>query len=161
MVAHVESGAAPHSNLAYPRAYQGVYRERRRECGFQLYEAVGVGRDDRSGTRAQAMQNFHLFGAPHVAIITSDEALGVYGAVDCGAFVSSFMLSARSLGVDTVPQEALAGHSGFVRDYFAIPADRIVVCAVSFGYADEAHPVNRYRTRRAALDEVLIWQDQP
>ena len=160
MVAHVESGAAPNSDLANPRAYQGVYRERRRECGFQLYDAVGIGRDDRAAAQAQAMQNFHLFGAPHVAIITSDEALGAYGAVDCGAFISNFMLAARALGIDSVPQAAIAGHSGFVRDYFALPADRIMVCAISFGYADTAHPVNGYRTRRAHLDEVLSWQDQ-
>ena len=42
----------------------------------------------------------------------------------------------------------------------ALPADRIMVCAISFGYADTAHPVNGYRTRRAHLDEVLSWQDQ-
>ena len=60
----------------------------------------------------QALENFNFFGAPHVAIITTDEALGVYGAVDCGGYVTSFMLAAQALGVATVPQAALAFHAG-------------------------------------------------
>jgi hypothetical protein len=30
-----------------------------------------------------------------------------------------------------------------------------VVCAISFGYADVEHPVNRFRTERASLDDAV------
>ena len=85
----------------------GAYQQRRRECGFGLYDAVGIAHGDRAASARQAMENFRLFGAPHVAIVTSEKALGVYGAVDCGAYVNNFMLAARSLGVASIAQAAL------------------------------------------------------
>ena len=81
----------PAPDITFPREYRGVYLERRRACGFQLYEAVGVTRGDREGYAKQGFENYKLFGAPHVAIITSDEALGTYGVLDCGAYVSNFL----------------------------------------------------------------------
>ena len=131
-----KNAAAP--DIAFPREYRGVYLDRRRECGFQLYEAVGVTRGDRAASAKQGAENYRLFGAPHVALITSDEALGTYGALDCGAYVNNFLLAAQSLGVATIPQAALATHSKFVRDHFGIGDDRILVCGISFGYEDPA-----------------------
>lgn len=138
----------------FPRQYTGAYQERRRECGFALYEAVGVARGDREASQAQAMRNFDLFDAPHVALITSEADLGTYGAVDCGAYVANFLLSAQSLGVATVPQAALARYPNFVRTFFGLPSERLVVCGISFGFADPAHAANGFRTRRASVAEV-------
>ncbi|HEY6546033.1 MAG TPA: nitroreductase family protein, partial [Dokdonella sp.] len=72
----------------FPREYRGVYLERRRACGFQLYESVAIARGDREASARQTMENFRLFGAPHAMIVTTDEALGVYGVLDCGAWVN-------------------------------------------------------------------------
>ncbi|MGO4711667.1 nitroreductase [Bradyrhizobium sp. 2TAF24] len=146
-----------HSDFPFPREYRGVYLERRRESGFQLYNALGITRGDKEGYRRQSLQNFRLFGAPHVAIITSDEALGVYGAVDCGGYVSNFLLAAQALGVATIPQAALAGHSDMVRRHFGLGDDRRVVCGISFGFADGEHAANSYRTNRASLQDAVTF----
>lgn len=152
------SDGAPHAgDFPFPREYRGVYLERRRESGFQLYGALGIARGDKDAYRKQALENFRLFGAPHVAIITSDEALGVYGAVDCGGCVSNFMLAAQAAGLATIPQAALAGHSDVVRDHLNLGADRRVVCGISFGYPDAVHPANSYRTRRASIPEAVTF----
>lgn len=160
IVAHVKSGAAAAPDFAFPREYRGIYLERRRECGFQLYEAVGVARGDKAGYARQAMENFQLFGAPHVAIVTSDEALGVYGAVDCGAYVGTFMLAAQAHGVACIAQAAIAGYSDFVHRHFSIADDRRVVCAISFGFADAGHRANGFRTSRD-LANAVTWVDGP
>jgi len=154
------TGRKPEPDFAFPREYRGVYLERRRECGFQLYDSVGIARGDREASARQTMENFRLFGAPHAMIVTTDEALGVYGVLDCGAWVNNFMLAARSLGVASIAQAALGAHPQFVRAHFGLPADRLVVCGVSFGYEDAAHPVNRFRTSRAPVDGVVTWVDQ-
>lgn len=144
-------------DIAWPREYRGVYQQRRRECGFGLYEAVGVARGDRVASARQAAENFRMFGAPHVAIISSDEALGVYGTVDCGAYVSQFLLAAQSLGVATIAQAALATWPSLLREHLGIGADRTIVCGISFGWADEAHPANHFRTTRAAVTDSVVW----
>jgi nitroreductase len=154
----VAAAGTPNSgDFPFPREYRGVYLERRRESGFQLYNTLGIARGDKAAYAEQALQNFNFFGAPHVAIITSDEALGVYGAVDCGGYVNNFMLAAQALGLATVPQAALAFHSAVVRQHFGISDDRRVVCGISFGYPDREHKVNSYRTNRAQLGDVATF----
>lgn len=141
----------------WPASYQGVYSQRRRECGLALYESVGIVRGDREASARQARENFRLFGAPHVAVVTTEAELGTYGAVDCGGYVANFLLAAASLGVATVPQAALARHPQRIRDFFGLPASRRVVCGISFGYADAAHPANAFRTGRAELPDTVAW----
>lgn len=152
-----QSGFTP--DFPFPREYRGDYLARRRESGFQLYGAVGVARGDREAYRRQELRNFQLFDAPHVAIITTDEALGEYGAIDCGGYVANFLLAAQANGVATVAQASLAMYPEVLREQLGIGADRRVVCAISFGYADAAHPANSYRTSRADLDATVRWVD--
>ncbi|MBC5767054.1 nitroreductase [Ramlibacter albus] len=143
-----------------PAEYRGVYLERRRACGWGLYAAVGVAKGDREASQRQANENFRMFGAPHLALLTSDKALGTYGVLDCGGWVNNFLLAAASHGVATIAQAALAQRSAFLRRWFGIPEDRTIVCGISFGYADTAHPANSFRTPRAPLAEVVRWVDQ-
>lgn len=77
-------------DIAFPTAYEGVYKERRRTSGWQLYETVGIEKGDREASTAQTMKNFEFFGAPHVAILSTEAALGTYGAIDCGLYAISF-----------------------------------------------------------------------
>nr|WP_174823421.1 nitroreductase [Ruegeria arenilitoris] len=148
---------APKPDLPFPTAYNGVYQARRRDCGWALYDAVGVERGDRAGSARQMMENFALFGAPHCAIISSPADLGPYGAMDCGGFVMAFTLAAQALGVATIPQAAVASYGPFLHRYFDIPDDRLILCAISFGYSDAEHPANGFRTERAGLDEIVSW----
>jgi nitroreductase len=152
-----KSGRPNSGDFPFPREYRGVYLERRRESGFQLYNTLGITRGDKEGYARQALENFNLFGAPHAAIIHTDEALGVYGAVDCGGYVTSFMLAAQALGIATVPQAALAFHAELVRKHFGLGEDRKIVCGISFGFADREHKANSYRTNRAALPDVATF----
>ena len=112
------TGVAEQPDIAFPPAYRGVYLERRRVCGFQLY-----------------------------------------GMVDCGGYVSVFLLAAQSLGLATIPQAAIASYSPWLREHFALPPDRLVLCAISFGYADKAHDANSFRTERADLTQTVQWRE--
>lgn len=151
------SGAPSTGDFPFPREYRGVYLDRRRESGFQLYNTLGIAKGDKPAYAKQALENFNFFGAPHVAIVTTEEALGVYGAIDCGGYVTSFMLAAQALGVATVPQAALAFHSAVVRQHFGLPDDRRVVCGISFGFPDTEHKINSYRTSRAGIGDVATF----
>lgn len=155
--AEAASGAEDGHDFPPPREYLGVYLERRRESGFQLYNTLGIPRGDKAAYAKQALENYNFFGAPHVAIIHTTEALGVYGAVDCGGYVGNFMLAAQALGLGTIPQAALARHSALIRRHFNLGDDRRVVCGISFGYPDSAHKVNSYRTSRAAVADTVTF----
>ena len=80
MYGTASSGKPNSGDFPFPREYRGVYLERRRESGFQLYNSLGIPRGDKNGYAKQALENFNFFGAPHVAIVhtcllyTSDAA---------------------------------------------------------------------------------------
>jgi len=145
----------PDPDLPWPEAYPGVYGDRRRECGYQLYEAVGISRDDHAARAEQSKRNFHFFDARHVAIVHAEAALGPYGALDTGGFVMAFTLAAATQGVATIAQASVAAYPAMIRAHFGLPETRMVLCAISFGYADPDHPANGFRTSRAAPDDIL------
>jgi nitroreductase len=157
LYAHAAQGSPTKPDFPFPLRYEGIYRERRKVCGVQLYQALGIVREDKASAAEQSLENFRFFGAPHVALITTEEELGVYGAVDCGLYVSNFMLAAQNLGVASIAQAALASYPDFMRDHFGLPPKRKFVCGISFGYADPAHPINTYRTARATEAESTTW----
>ncbi|MEO6606658.1 MAG: nitroreductase [Aeromicrobium sp.] len=147
------------TDFDFPTGYSGVYDERRKDVGWQLYEAVGVTRGDREASGREMLRNYEFFGAPHAAIITTEADLGVYGAIDCGLYVDSFLLAAEALGIGTCAQAAVAMRSPFLRDWFDLPDSRKVVCASSFGYADPEHPSANFTSRRAAFTDAASFYD--
>lgn len=156
LVEHVPTGEMK-PDFAFPASYNALHRARRRECGRQLYESIDVVKSDTEATTRQFIRNYELFDAPHAAIITTDADLGTYGAVDCGLYLQTFLLAAQSLGLGAIAQAALAGYAPFLHRWFDIPEDRRVVAGISFGYPDEQHPINQFRTRRAPLDETVTF----
>ena len=156
---HESSKNQIHSDLPFPLEYEGIYRERRKECGLQLYESVGIKKGEAEKALIQMNENFKFFGAPHAAIITSERSLGAYGAIDCGAFVSAFTLAASSMNISTIPQAAIASLSNVVRKTLNISNKKDIICAISFCYENDKHPINKFRTSRAKLSEVVNWVD--
>jgi nitroreductase len=144
-------------DLPMPERYEGVHLGRRRESGWQLYEALGIKRGDREGAAAQALRNLEFFDAPHVATITTDASLGVYGAVDAGLYIGAFLLAAQSLGIAAIAQAAIARHGQFLHSHLGIADTRKVVVGIAFGYPDLEHPANSFRTARADLPDVVRW----
>lgn len=145
------------SDFEFPAGFPGAYGDRRRECGFQLYDSLGIVKSDADGRLRQMLRNFDFFDAPHVALITVEADLGPYALLDTGIYVSSFLLGAQALGLAAAPQAALAGYADFFRTYFDLPSNRRVALGISFGYAAAQEPVNGFRTSRAELADVVSW----
>lgn len=154
LVARAQAGGEV-PDIPPPARYEGVYRDRRYEVGKALNEAVGISREDKAARARQTLENFRFFGAPHHAIITTPKSLGTYGAVDCGAYVSTLLTVAESFGLGAIAQGAIAMYSDVLRVELGLSEDRWVVCGVSLGYADPSHPANGFRAQRAALGEVV------
>lgn len=143
--------------IAPEPSYQGVSLERRRRSGYALYASLGIAKGDRDAADRQRARNFALFDAPNVAVLTCDRALGPYGLIDCGGFLSVFLLAAESLGIAAIALASIAGYPRTIRRVFAIGEERVVVCGIALGHP-AGDPVNRFRTERAGVDEILDWQ---
>lgn len=139
----------------WPTQYVGQYAQRRRQCGYQLYESIGIQKEDKKRRKEQMMLNYKFFGAPHVAIITSESDLGPYGSMDCGGFIAAFTIVAQAKGIATIAQASVTGYAQTIRKYFQIPKNRLIQTAISFGYSDDLHPINHFRTEREKSEKVV------
>lgn len=149
--------AAHGSDIPFPTAWEGPQQQRRRVCGWQLYEAVGVEKGDREGSARQMRENFRLFGAQSFLLVTTPKAQGAYGVLDCGAFVTAVLLGLEARGLGAIAMASVAGFSAFMRDWFDVADDRDVLCGIAIGHKDMAHPANGFRTGRASSDDVVRW----
>jgi nitroreductase len=150
-----ELAKPPAPDLPFPESYVGTHLDRRRACGWALYEACGIKKGDREASAKQAQKNFAFFDAPHVAILSTAAYLGVYGVLDCGVYLGHFLLAAQSLGLGTIAQAAPTAFSPFLHEHFAIPQDRQILCAIALGYPDMDDPANKFRTVRADVGETV------
>ena len=92
----------------YPSPLPEPYRTRRYRSGEALYEAIGIGREDRPARLAQFARNFEAFGAPVLLLFSVDRIFDRPQWAHLGMFIQNLMLLAHERGLATCPQEAWA-----------------------------------------------------
>lgn len=147
-------------HIPYPLELADPYRTRRRIVGRQLFEILGIARGDTPGKRAHFGRNFAFFGAPVGLIFSTMRNAEPLQFVDLGIFIQTVMLLAAERGLATCPQGIFSMFHPTVEEILELPDDRLVVCGMSLGYADETAPVNRLESERAELDDFSVFLDR-
>jgi len=137
----------------YPPDLNDPYRSRRRDVGNQLYQLIGIPREDKAAKFAQLAKNFQFFGAPVGLIFTFDKHMGLGQHVDLGLYMQNVLLLCKEKGLDTCAQEAWAVWHQTIRDVVGIPQNELVFCGVAVGYADPGEKINELVSERASLEE--------
>lgn len=141
----------------YPPSLWDPYRTYRFELGEQMYESIGVGRDDKPGRLKQFARNMDFFGAPAALFCFIDRKMGPPQWSDLGMFLQTFMLLAEEAGYQTCPQEAWASAHEQVRSFTNAPEELMLFCGVSIGKANTDHPINTLVSERAPVDEFAVF----
>ena len=68
-------------------------------------------------------------------------------------------MAATALGIATIPQAAIAAYAPLLKEHLGLPEDRLILCAISLGYADPNAPANSFRTERAETADIIGWHD--
>lgn len=77
---------------------------------------------------------------------------------DMGMFLQSVMLAAREQGLGSCPQASTSDYPDLVREKLSVSEEQFsLICGLSLGYPDDAHPVNNYRTSREEIDTFTTW----
>jgi len=135
----------------YPPSLGDPWRARRFACGEQLYASIDIPRENRPARLMQFARNFDLFGAPVGLFFSIPRSFGPPQWAHLGMFMQNVMLLAAERGLGTCPQEAWAIVHRTVGEAIALPPDRMLTCGMALGHADEAHPINQWRTEREPL----------
>ena len=143
----------------YPKVFEGVYKERRKEMGLLMYTKLGITREDKQRQIDQWALNYRAFNAPVMLIFSIDSSLEQGSYLDYGMFIQTIMIAAVDLGIATCPQAALGEYPDIVRKELGLGDNEEIVCGMSLGYEDRNHNVNSFDTSRVELSDFVNFFD--
>jgi len=138
-------------------AYDGPHRQRQIEIAVQLFEAMGIERDDKEKRQDWVLRGFRQFDAPVSIVVTYDRSIhgGDIGPFDCGAVTNALVNAAWSRGLGCVINSQGIMQSPVVREHAGIPDEEVIMICVAMGYADDNFPANAVVSRRKSVDEAI------
>jgi nitroreductase len=153
------AGVKPQREISMNHGYEGVHRERQIEIAVQLFEAMGIKRDDKERRQDWVMRGFRQFDAPVSIVMTYDRALEKdwVSHFDLGAVTYGLVLAACSKGLGTVINGQGIMQSEVVRKEANIPEDQVIMTCVAMGYPNEDFEANHVRSRRTPNEKVATF----
>jgi len=139
--------------------YQGIHRDRQVEIAVQLFEAMGIERNDKERRQDWVMRGFRQFDAPVSVVITIDRELAddTVSHFDCGAATYGLVLAAASKGLGSVINGQGIMQSAVVREHANIPEDEVIMTCVAMGWPDADFVANDVVSRRAPVDDAASF----
>jgi nitroreductase len=142
----------------YPDNLWEPYRTRRFKVGEDMYEKLGIGREDKASRFAHIARNYDFFGAPVGVFFAIDRGMGHGQWAHLGMLMQSVALAAIERGVSSCMQEAWARARETLAKHFGLPDNEMIYCGMALGYADDSAAVNALRSDRAPLEEIATFK---
>lgn len=100
----------------------------------------------------------NFYGAPTAVIISMDQVFSSARLTDIGVLVGYLVLAAHGLGLSTCPIGLITAFDEDIKEELSLSEDRQVVIGVAVGYGDPDAPINRGRSERVPLQDVVKWR---
>jgi nitroreductase len=142
----------------YPPDLKEPYYGRRSRVATQLYDSIGIPREDRPGRYRQFARNYLFYDAPVGLFVSVDRIMGPPQWSDLGGFVQSVMLLARAHGLHSCAQEAWTSWHKTVSAFIRLAPEHILFCGIALGYADPDAPINCWRSEREGVDSFARFE---
>jgi nitroreductase len=101
----------------------------------------------------------NFYGAPTAIILTLDNAFSSARLTDIGIVVGYLVLAAHAMGLATCPIGLIAAFDDEIKEELNIPEQKQVVIGIGVGYRDDASPVNKARSERVPISDVVKWRE--
>ena len=144
------AGVPPKREFPMRESYEGIHRKRQIEVAVQLFDAMGIARDDAERRTDWVMRGFRQFDAPVSLVLTYDNYLepAAISQFDLGAFSHAIVLAAWERGLGCVINGQGIMQSHVVRTHAQIPDDEIIMICIAMGYPDDSFVANDVKSRR-------------
>ena len=142
----------------YPPGLAEPWRSRRHRVGEQLYESIGIAREDRPARLRQFARNYDFFGAPVGLLFSIERGFGPPQWAHLGMFIQTVMLLAFERGLGACAQEAWAAVHETVGEFLQLPESRMLYCGMAVGWPDPSHPINGWRSEREPVDSFATFR---
>ena len=150
------AGVTPTRDIEDYAAYEGEHRKRQIEIAIQLFEAMGIAREDAERRQDWVMRGFRQFDAPVSIVVCFDKSLlnNTIAHFDTGAMTYGLVLAAWSKGLGCVINGQGIMQSPVVREVANIPDDQVILTCVALGWPDEDFVANAVVSRRRPIENV-------
>ncbi|WP_028241345.1 nitroreductase [Stutzerimonas azotifigens] len=150
----------PREYAVYPEPIFEPYRSHRYQVGEDMYQLLGIAREDKAARRAWFARNFRFFDAPCAVFFFVDRRMGPGQWADLGMYQQSLMLLLKEYGLDSCPQACWARYQLTVRNWLQVPDELVLHCGLAIGYADPQAPVNGLVSERMPLDAFCTFVER-
>lgn len=153
------AGVTPNREIKTTHGYEGVHRKRQIEIAVQLFEAMGITREDKVRRNDWAMRGFRQFDAPVSIVLTYDKSLeeDAISQFDLGALSYGIVLAAWERGLGTVINGQGIMQSSVVRKHAGIPEDQVIMICIAMGYPNMDFAANAVKSRRRENNELITF----
>jgi nitroreductase len=142
----------------YPKDLDGRYEEQRRAVGRDMFESLGLAREDGPGRVAQMAKNWDSFGAPVQLFTYTKKYMGPPQWSDMGMWLQTVMLLLREAGLDSCSQEIWAMYGSYMRELLGISDDYIFFCGMAIGHRDPDAPINNFEVSRVPISDAIEFR---
>ena len=153
------AGIKPQRDFPTKEAYEGIHRQRQIEIAVQLFEAMGIERDDKEKRTDWVMRGFRQFDAPVSIVLTYDKILepAAIAQFDLGAISYGICLAAWERGLGTVINGQGVMQTPVVREHAGIPDDQSILTCIAMGYPNDEFSANGVKSRRAGIEDFVSF----
>ena len=99
----------------------------------------------------------NFYGAPVAIIVCLDDSFSKARLVDTGVALGYFVLTAHDFGLGTCPIGLITAYEDEIKDLLDIPENKNVVIGLALGYPDWESPINRFKSQRDDLSQMIRW----
>jgi nitroreductase len=158
-VKRVLAREGPSPDVEMPRDWPSELDRRYKQNGKKLFEVLGIQRGDQEKRIAHRLSMFRFFDAPQAIYLHQERTLSAYSIFDAGLLAQNITLLAEERGLGTCFLAVSVLFPEVIRKHTGIPdTDRILI-GLAIGYPEEEAPINRFRSERVPLQDVVRWVD--
>ena len=100
----------------------------------------------------------NFYGAPTAVIVCVDQVFSSARLTDIGVLVGYLVLAAHGLGLGTCPIGLITAFDEDIKEELSLSEEKRVVIGIAVGYRDPDAPINRGRSERVPLKDVVKWR---
>ena len=101
----------------------------------------------------------NFYGAPTAVIIMLDQVFSSARLTDMGIVVGYFVLAAHALGLGTCPIGLITAFDDEIKEELSLPEQKQVVIGIAVGYSDPDAPINKTRSNRVPVSDLVRWRE--
>ncbi|MFC1993655.1 nitroreductase [Chloroflexota bacterium] len=150
------SGKRPNPDVS-EELYTGEYKKRQVELAVQIYQLMGIERENKEKRTAWMNKGLRFYDAPVVIFLSMDRSLNLARLFDIGIISQTICLVAPNYGLGTCIQGQGILYPDVIRKITGIPNSKMIIMCITIGYPDLDYPANKVETTREPIENISNW----